>query len=313
MTLEQDVYLAFTSDGRWADVPDELYLRELIDLDLQDPSAICGFTRLYGRLGDSGQRRGEDGLHRLAIFAGDELVRIHNAGQSAAEDWLGVAAARLAADEGIDYADALDRYLYEPPGPEDVQHIDEFRAHARALRNLVRIWDYHLGGRTFDELRQQWELVGGGLYEPPDTPSRALHLFSALLSHGLVPFHVRVDLRSASDSPARHDGARADLYAKLCLQIYNHVAEGATYQRCANENCRRLFVRQRGRAAQGQNRRRGLQYCSVRCGQAQAHRQLWHDKRRAREMLGLGAPAEAIAVALGRPPETIRRWVRAGT
>ena len=38
------------------------------------------------------------------------------------------------------------------------------------------------------------------------------------------------------------------LYSFCCLELFNHIAENAAYQRCANETCGRLFVRQRGRS-----------------------------------------------------------------
>lgn len=64
------------------------------------------------------------------------------------------------------------------------------------------------------------------------------------------------------------------VYSVAFLQLYNHMAEGAVARRCENETCRRYFVRQRGRAEYGQYRTSGVKYCCRECARAQAQRAL---------------------------------------
>jgi hypothetical protein len=73
-------------------------------------------------------------------------------------------------------------------------------------------------------------------------------------------------------------GGLTDRYPSILsvvfLQLYNHLAEDATIRECANETCRRNFVRQRGRAEYGQNRTSGIKYCTREGARAQAQRLL---------------------------------------
>ncbi|MFD4716533.1 hypothetical protein ACFWN5_43735, partial [Streptomyces sp. NPDC058430] len=74
---------------------------------------------------------------------------------------------------------------------------------------------------------------------------RALELWFRLgkLKHSLhaAPHVFSIGIGNLTDR-------RPTIYSVAYLQLYNHIAEKATIRECANETCRRSFVRQRGRA-----------------------------------------------------------------
>ena len=75
-----------------------------------------------------------------------------------------------------------------------------------------------------------------------------------------------------------------DLSAALMVQLHNLIVDGLEVRRCANETCGRPFTRQRGRAATGQFRTRGVVYCDSTCANAQMQR-VYRRRRRRREDL----------------------------
>ena len=91
-----------------------------------------------------------------------------------------------------------------------------------------------------------------------------------------------------------------------CWQLFNHIAEGATYRRC--ENCDRIFVRQRDGAAQGQYRTEGVKYCSRKCAWAAGQRS-WRKRKQARELHAQGTAVGQIAARLGVDVETLAEWI----
>jgi hypothetical protein len=112
-------------------------------------------------------------------------------------------------------------------------------------------------------------------------------LFTDVTGAALRNFHVRVSVDT------RHEPAEdwnigdvfTTLYSVAMLQLVNDLAENLIYRKCANEVCRRPFVRQRGRAKYGGNRMRGVMYCSNTCARAQYQR----EKRR-RDRAGKDTP-----------------------
>lgn len=242
---------------RQVELPDELYLRQLADLDLDDPEAIAAFTGDYGR-----------------------LVRLEGASPGSwpqlpdltfDEDPLGVRTVieQRAADRGETWHERT------------FHHVREVAAHAVVLRNATRLWRRYLetGGRL--------EGTQGGFewaepFAPPDDddPSGPIHWLSSVLNAGLRDFHVRMEWTFEADPPdeMRLGDPRPTTYGAMCLQLANHMVEESPYRSCANELCGRWFVHQRGRARYGQHRRTGVKYCSTQCAQAQTSRE--HRRRR---------------------------------
>jgi hypothetical protein len=93
------------------------------------------------------------------------------------------------------------------------------------------------------------------------------------------------ELDAIQSTGVHTEAARSRAFAHLAefcaLELFNHVAASEVYRRCQNETCRRVFVRQYGRAEQGQTRREGVMYCSYHCAQAQAQRN-YRRRRKAR-------------------------------
>ncbi len=178
------------------------------------------------------------------------------------------------------------------PEAHDVRPtIQEFRWAARCMKDLVQVhwclreqrkpteFDWENPLIQYDiELQRAGE--GEGFwrdFEMEDFLSETLEL-------GLSGFSPRVvtrdDLRPRRPRHwAEQFAASNDLWAVCCLELFNHIAQQATYKVCANERCGRPFVHQHGRSEYGQRRRAGVRFCSNTCARAQAQRAY---KRRAR-------------------------------
>lgn len=104
------------------------------------------------------------------------------------------------------------------------------------------------------------------------TAARTLELW---LTEALWPFHPSVRIDNADEPSGRTPPAwgAVPLYNRCCLELYNHMAEGLVWRRCANEACEAPFVRQAGRAVLGQHRTRGVRFHTAKCARAQTERE----------------------------------------
>jgi hypothetical protein len=157
--------------------------------------------------------------------------------------------------------------------PLGMETLDEFRWGARCLRDLVSAWRVACG--ELDAATHRWESpIWNTEQSDEDCPWLSAEAVESLLKLGLSLGLEAFSPRLQSDwEPDVFNLHYHWTYEICCLELFNHVVEGARYMRCANERCSRLFVRQRGRAVHGQHRTRGVKYCSGSCARAQAQRQ----------------------------------------
>jgi hypothetical protein len=227
-------------------LPNELYLREALEIDGEDNDALVHFTETWGCLSGVGR----DPLNSLPRMAPQSARRLRGTGIT-----------RFAREH-----DLL---------PTQVVSIETVRFHLLVMQAMTRHWIAH---QTGDDVRAAWErsgLLPDLIWDldPPEEYDLWL-LFVECLNAALRPFQVAVELELPGDmDPAPYGVQIVTAYKAMALQLANHMAENAEYRRCANETCGRPFVRQRGRAQFGQFKEAGVRYCSASCARAQAPRE----------------------------------------
>jgi hypothetical protein len=231
-----------------ASLPQELFLREVLDCDPADPQTAVRFTTTWGALTGFGTQTFEY-LPSSEPSPGPlaRLVR---------------QAARKAKD--------TNRH------PNYVVSIEAIRLHLRVLRAMVQHWDAHLEGAPPEALEEAWTREG---MRGPRNEHVAWRLFGQHLNAALRPFQAHIDLASPEGAGLLAGRPSANLYCALTLQLMNEMAVSSTFRRCANETHQGgLFVRQRGGSRYGQHRS-DAQYCSPECARMQAQRQYRRRKR----------------------------------
>jgi hypothetical protein len=217
-------------------VPDELFLRGLLTLDVDDQGAVIDFSRSH-----------------QALLLARRIVTIP----------LGSLSLGLPFD-----AQTLDRWAsvgdeHSPSGEYGEAHaVDELQASARLVRSLTAHWVAHCDGEPVVEA-WRWAFKGPLLRE-----ERCWAAFSETLNLLLRPFSPKVVV----DVNARYRVGADDpeLAAVLALQVHNAVVESLPVRSCPN--CGQRFIRQEGRAVHGQYRTSSVTYCSKSCAKAKAQR-----------------------------------------
>jgi hypothetical protein len=183
---------------------------------------------------------------------------------------------------------AVEDGLVSPPAT-----IQEMRWAVRCMRDLVSTYRclseqrpttdfewanpliaYDLDGQRTGNSGPFWTTEG---YDLPEFLSDSLEI-------GLRDVSPRLVFRDDLQPEKARDWAEHfpfPLWSVCCLELFNHIVEGALIKDCANERCRRPFVRQIGRSAHGQRRRTGVRFCSDSCARAQAQRQYARRRRAA--------------------------------
>lgn len=238
------------SSARWSE---ESYL-DLITVDLDDPAAILEFVSVFGPLGMKAGRAAHSNSFGLAGFS-----YLH-------------ASAQIAERLSEGHSKAVEADKPHPVGRGET--LEEFRWGALCMRDLVSAW--RIVRNEIDAETHRWEAPVWVIAESPDdelpwlSERGPVKVLTSGLSAGIECFSPTVRSDWENELPIFEDHWA---YEICCLELFNHVVEEATYKHCANERCKRLFVRQRGRAIHGQHRTRGVKYCSSECARAQAQRQ----------------------------------------
>lgn len=262
MAVQQhgDWLLFDAADGGWCDLPEELYLRDTLEVVVDDRIQVVDFLKSWGQLGD--------------VDAPD-LVWSPVMGGEPDPEW------NLGERPVLTYSPWVD---WSEPVTRTPMHWTECAAHLAAIQNAARIWAAYTTHDGQPGFADNIELKG----QPPARPldldlspffsyeDNLVAWLAETLNRAMQPYHVRMVWRPPGVLQSHagwNNAASPGLYNRLMLQLAQHIAEGSAYRTCASETCGRWYVRQDGRSEFGQHRSTGTKYCTASCARAQGNRE----------------------------------------
>lgn len=291
---------AFMWDDPWTavTVPDDLYLVDLMRLNLDSNEDIADFASRFGAL----RWCYEPSVAANAILAGFEPFREEMPDNLEAAVDAFIAESERAANEHPEDDDAhFRRFAYmalrtcakgwdirSPLNGLFGFHADEFRLAAHELRDMTRILLAMTGEPA---------LYDAGLesarWSSADDFASAVRWFRRNLNYGLVKFHPRMidldDQLALAAGAAHPSDMELGLYAVVCVELYNALVEAPRWRKCALPDCKQqIYVKQRGRSTKGGHRSDSI-YCSTDCATTAAKRN-FRARKRAQSK---GAPNES--------------------
>ena len=173
---------------------------------------------------------------------------------------------RLDLNDGQQLLDFCNQFgaLGIPADADTSMPLDNVRHAAALIRTLTSIYYLHETGQFSDEDIANWEWNAD--WVPPPADAVAGHeFFTEEMNRLLQSVTPTVGFGNNRQTPLT-------LLDVLVIQLFNDVAAEVIYKKCANENCRGLFVKQIDRKIKRRSRTNGARYCSPRCSKAQAQR-----------------------------------------
>jgi hypothetical protein len=225
----------------------EIYL-ELASLDLVDPDAISRFASKY------------------SVLAGDEMYRrLRDAGRF--RDPYRRGRNTFPRDQRLELEHA-ERELFRSDlelHKTEIETLYAFRFAATVFHAMVLQWREITTPSAATAPEERPCFVAGGLYYWPSLSDLPDLLSTYTPALDLSPPRVRDTARDwrSPEIIAAAPTVCAPLFEVCAFELYNHIVDSATYHRCENEPCGRLFVHQHGRAIHRQNRSSGVKYRQV--------------------------------------------------